>query len=57
MTKGLFLIHARDSLRQDYSGLGYNVSNIEEETLESFCPALPPCLIPICETQAGGGQK
>lgn len=56
MTKGLFLIHARESLRQDYSGLGYDVSNIDEETLESFCPALPSCLFPIIDKSIGGGR-
>lgn len=53
-SKAIFLIHARESLKDDYTGLGLDVANIDEAILESFCLALPPSLIPL--NQVGGDR-
>lgn len=57
MSKSLFLIHPRQQFKSDLTDLGLNVDGIDEETLETFCPALPSDLLPINEKPVGVGAE
>lgn len=57
MSKSLFLIHPRQSYKADLTDLGLDIDNIDEETLESFCPSLTTDLLPVKSIQLRGGQK
>lgn len=47
--KSLFLVHSRSSHKEDFSGFGFDVSKVDEEMLEVFCPCLPTSLFPILD--------